>query len=295
MGHGIALEFALRGHSVALWDADPVALQRGLEALTVGARAMADLGLASVDDAEQTRGRVRLATALGDATEGANIVVEAVSEDLGLKQRIFTELGGAAAPDTVLASNTSTFMPSSLAAVTPLPQRVLVTHYFNPPHLLPVVEVVPHPGTDPDVVAQVRDLYLALGKQPVVLRKEVLGFVANRLQQALLREAANLLEQGVADAAEIDAIVRGSFGRRLAVAGPFEISDLAGLDVIDAIASQLWQDLATSGDVAVALHSAAAAGDYGAKTGRGFGDWDAASTAMAKQRIAKTLSVLATL
>ena len=138
-----------------------------------------------------------------------------------------------------------------------------------------MVEIVPHPGTDPAVVARVCGLYRDLGKRPVVLQREIAGFIANRLQQALLREAAALVEAGVASTADVDAVVSGSFGRRLAVAGPFEVSDLAGLDVIAAIAGELWPDLAAGG-VADLLAAPAAAGDYGAKTGRGFTDWSPA-------------------
>ena len=138
-----------------------------------------------------------------------------------------------------------------------------------------------------------RELYLALGKRPVVLQREIAGFIANRLQHALLREAVALVEAGVASAAEVDAVVSGSFGRRLAVAGPFEVSDLAGLDVIAAIARELWPELAAGATVAELLARPAAAGDYGAKSGRGFGDWPPAKVDAAKQRIATTLAIIA--
>ena len=294
MGHGIALEFAVAGRRVTITDASAAALQQGLANMRSGAETLADLSLAPRAACAAAMQRVTACASLPEAVAGADLVIEAVSEDLSLKQRVFADLDRACGAEVVLASNTSTFMPSALAAGARHPERILVAHYFNPPHLLPVVEIVPHPGTDPAVVARVCGLYGALGKRPVVLQREIAGFIANRLQQALLREAAALVEAGVASTADVDAVVSGSFGRRLAVAGPFEVSDLAGLDVIAAIARELWPDLATGG-VADLLAAPAAAGDYGAKSGRGFGDWPPARAAAAKQRIAAALAAIAAL
>ena len=294
MGHGIALEFAVAGRRVAITDASSAALERGLANMRRGADTLAGLGLAPRAACDTALQRVTACASLPEAVAGADLVVEAVSEDLPLKRRVFAELDRACGADVVLASNTSTFMPSALAAGARHRERILVAHYFNPPHLLPVVEIVPHAGTSPDVVERVRRLYDNLGKRPVVLQREIAGFIANRLQQALLREAAALVEGGVASAADVDAVVSGSFGRRLAVAGPFEVSDLAGLDVIAAIARELWPDLATGG-IADLLAAPAAAGRYGAKTGGGFGDWPPARVDAARQRIATALAAIATL
>ena len=295
MGHGIALEFAVAGRQVALTDASATALEQALVNMRAAAATLARLGLAPRAACDSAMQRVTACASLAETVSGADLVIEAVSEELALKQRVFAALDAACGAGVVLASNTSTFMPSALASATRHPERVLVTHYFNPPHLLPVVEIVPHAGTDPAVVARVQVLYIALGKRPVVLRREVAGFIANRLQHALLREAVALVEAGVASAAEVDAVVSGSFGRRLAVAGPFEVSDLAGLDVIAAIARELWPELAAGGSVAELLARPAAAGDYGAKSGRGFSEWDATRLAAAKQRMAQALATIATL
>ncbi len=292
MGHGIALEFAVAGRRVAITDASAAALELGLANMRRGAGTLADLGLAPRAACASAMQRVAAHASLAEAVAGADLVIEAVSEDLPLKRRVFAELDRACGAEVVLASNTSTFMPSALAAGARHPERILVAHYFNPPHLLPVVEIVPHLGTAAGVVARVRMLYEALGKRPVVLQREIAGFIANRLQQALLREAVALVEGGVAGAADVDAVVSGSFGRRLAVAGPFEVSDLAGLDVIAAIARELWPDLAAGG-VADLLADPAAAGDYGAKTGRGFGDWPPERVHAARQRIATALAAIA--
>ena len=294
MGHGIALEFAVGGRQVAITDASAAALEQGVANMRRGAATLANLELAPRGACDTALQRVTACATLAEAVAGADLVIEAVSEDLPLKQRVFAELDRACGPEVVLASNTSTFMPSALAAGARHRERILVAHYFNPPHLLPVVEIVPHAGTAADVVARVRTLYEALGKRPVVLQREIAGFIANRLQQALLREAVALVEGGVASAADVDAVVSGSFGRRLAVAGPFEVSDLAGLDVIAAIARELWPGLAAGG-IADLLAAPAAAGHYGAKTGRGFGDWPPARVDAAKARIATALAAIATL
>ncbi|MDE0026068.1 MAG: 3-hydroxyacyl-CoA dehydrogenase NAD-binding domain-containing protein [Spirochaetaceae bacterium] len=292
MGHGIALEFAVAGRRVAITDASAAALEQGLANMRRGADTLAGLGLAPRAACASAMQQVTAHASLAEAVAGADLVIEAVSEDLPLKRRVFAELDRACGAEVVLASNTSTFMPSALAAGARHPERILVAHYFNPPHLLPVVEIVPHLGTAAGVVTRVRTLYEALGKRPVVLQREIAGFIANRLQQALLREAVALVEGGVAGAADVDAVVSGSFGRRLAVAGPFEVSDLAGLDVIAAIARELWPDLAAGG-VADLLADPAAAGDYGAKTGRGFGDWPPERVDAARQRIATALAAIA--
>ena len=294
MGHGIALEFAVAGLRVAITDASAAALEQGLANMRRGADTLAGLGLAPRDVCAAAMARVTAHASVAGAVAGADLVVEAVSEDLPLKRRVFAELDRLCGAGVVLASNTSTFLPSTLAAGARHPERILVAHYFNPPHLLPVVEIVPHRGTASHVVERVCALYHSLGKRPVVLQREVAGFIANRLQQALLREAVALVEGGVAGAADVDAVVSGSFGRRLAVAGPFEVSDLAGLDVIAAIARELWPELATGG-IADLLATPAAAGDYGAKTGRGFGDWPPERVAAAKQRIATALAAIAAL
>ena len=295
MGSGIGLEFAVRGHSVTIFDASPVALQRAPEEMRRGAATMSRLGLAPAAAADSVLERVATADSLAQAVERADFVLEAISEDLERKQKVFAELDRFAPAAAILGSNTSTFMPSALAAATARGDRVLVTHYFNPPHLLPVVEVVPHPGTAASVVESIRALYESMSKRPVVLQREVPGFVANRLQQALLREATALVAAGVASAADVDRVVTGSFGRRLAVAGPFEVSDLAGLDVIAAIAAELWPDLDSSGEVAGLLAEPAAAGNFGAKTGVGFAEWDDAKITAAKARVADALAAIAQL
>ena len=246
MGHGIALEFAVAGHPVQLNDVSGKRLQEALGSIDASLELLARTGLVTERDATLAKQRIETASSLEQAVEHADLVIEAVSEDLELKTDVFGRLDRACDEDVVLASNTSSFMPSQLAAATSSPQRVLVAHYFNPPYLLPLVEVVPGPETGADVVEQVVGLLESVGKRPVVLRRELPGFVVNRLQTALQREALSIVEAGVASPEDIDVMVRNSFGRRLAAAGPFEVFDAAGWDVISAVMAQLLPNLETS-------------------------------------------------
>jgi len=216
-----------------------------------------------------------------------------VFEDLALKQEVFRQLDALCAPEAVLASNSSTLMPSWLVPSASRGPQVLVAHYFNPPHLLPLVEIVRGPATSDESTFLVRDLLRSIGKQPVILAREVPGFIANRLQTALWREALSLVESGVATADDVDTVVRGSFGRRLAFAGPLEVVDLAGLDVISAVMRQLLPDIASSTAVSPLLADAVVRGDLGVKSGRGIYDQPAAAADELRTRMAQGLILLA--
>lgn len=285
MGTSIGLDWARAGFSVAIYDndADRVA------SLTRRAR---EIGQALVEGEVITANELNLAIArlspttdLGEAVGQADYVAEAIVEDLAVKQALYAELDAITRPDAILASNTSSLMPSALAEPTQRPERVLVVHYFNPGHLIPVVEVVLGPKTAPETVETAKRLLREAGKTPAVLRKEVPGFIANRLQSALLREALALVETGVCSMEDLDAVVSMGFGRRLAAFGPFTISDMAGLDVWQAIASYLYPLISDAKEPQPLLADAAARGDFGLKSGRGFYEWSAvdAAAALAKR------------
>ncbi|MFC2029346.1 3-hydroxyacyl-CoA dehydrogenase family protein, partial [Chloroflexota bacterium] len=195
MGHGIGQEFALAGHRVVLHDLTDGRLQKAIEQIGRNLRQLADWGLVSTAQIEPALERIQATTSIEDAAQGADFVVEAVFEDLELKQQVFRDLDTLCPEHTILASNTSTFMPSLLASVTARPDRVLVAHYFYPPSLLPVVEVVPSKLTSEETVDAVCGILRAVGKSPIVIQKEAVGFIANRLQFALQREALHIVEQ----------------------------------------------------------------------------------------------------
>lgn len=264
MGEGIARVFADAGITVAVYDLDAERAER--VAAGLGPRAHA-------------------ADSVAAAVRDAGLVIESVPEVDEIKRRT---LGAAAEanPTATIASNTSSLDAESLAAAVADPSRFLVAHFFNPAHLVPLVEVVPTAETDPARVEATVRLLAEAGKEPVVLRRAVPGFVANRLQAALLREAFALEAEGVADFDAIDRVVRAGLGSRWAAAGPFLVADLGGLDVWDAVCTQLFPTL----DVAVtspeAVRARVRAGELGAKTGQGIHPHDPAADAAVRERIA---------
>ncbi|HEU5430212.1 MAG TPA: 3-hydroxyacyl-CoA dehydrogenase family protein [Thermomicrobiales bacterium] len=295
MGHGIALEFAAYGYDVALHDRDPVQLERANGAIAEGLARLVDVGRVSERAAAAAPARIAPGIDLRTAVAGADLIVEAVAEDLAIKQALVRDIDAWSPPHAIIASNTSTFMPSQLAGATRRPDRVLVAHYFNPPHLLPLVELVRGPATSDATIDTMRSFYRAIGKRPAVVQREALGFVGNRLQNALLREALAIVEAGVATPEDVDTIVKTGFGRRLAVAGPFEIADAGGVDVWLTVAGMLFPDLATAAAPPAFARDLLARGDLGLKTGRGFYDWTPEQAAALRERIGQGLAALARL
>jgi 3-hydroxybutyryl-CoA dehydrogenase len=289
MGHGIALEFALAGMNVKLHDTDRGRIEEGMNRVRKSLSTMVSAHLVNEPEAQMGLRRLEPMTDLDSAAEGADLVVEAVFEDLVLKQTLFRRLDQITRPTTILASNTSTLMPGSLASAISRPDRLLVTHYFNPPYLLPLVEVVPSKQTSAEVVEVMVSMLSRLGKRPVIVRKEVPGFIGNRLQIALLREALSLVEQGVATAEDVDTVIRSSFGRRLAAAGVFEIFDIAGWDLIRSICINLLPQISSSRDVSPLVDGMVQRGTLGVKSGKGFYDWTPETSERLRNRIAATL------
>ena len=289
MGHAIALEFALSGHEVALYSRTPESLKRGMESVDASLAQLIQVGKTSKVQAEAAAARIHGYEELYEASKSADLVFESVYEDLGLKREIFEELDRLCPERTILASNTSGFMPSSFTGHIRRRDRALVVHYVNPPHLIPLVEVVPTPETSQATVQLVSDLLTAIGKRPIVIRKEVPGFVLNRLQIGLLREALWLVENKVVDAPDVDLALRSSIGRRWAVAGIFEILEVAGWDLVSNIASGLLPHLSASSEVPKVLQEKVEKGEFGVKTGKGFYEWTPESVAALKTRIAQAL------
>jgi len=223
----------------------------------------------------------------------ADVVIEAVTEDLEIKQETFRRVDELCPPHTIIASNSSSFMPSKVAAVTRRADRVLVAHYFNPPFLVPLVELVRSPATSDETVAVMHDLMSGIGKRPTVVQRELPGFIGNRLQAALYREALALVEAGVASPSDVDAVIKNGFGRRLAIAGEFEIFDLAGLDTCLNAFNEIMPDLYSLPQPPQILRDKVSQGDLGVKSGRGFYAWTPESAAQARLRIGKALIEMA--
>ncbi len=290
MGHGIAQEFAVAGYEVSLVDTDPLVLAGAVDRMRANLRQMVELGLVDSANAAAAPERIHTTPDLAAAVAEADVAVEAASENLALKQRLFGEMDRLARPDAILASNSSSFMPSEINTEVKNRGRVLVAHYFNPPHLLPIVEIVRGPETTDQAVETLRALLLRIGKRPAVVNKEARGFVGNRLQLALFREALSLVDQGIATVEDVDTVVRYGFGRRLAAAGPFEIADAAGADLWSEVAANLFPNLATSTEIPGFYKDMLLRGENGMKSGQGFHPWPPAASEAVRDRIARSLA-----
>lgn len=289
MGHGIAQEFAYTGYDVSLHDLSPEQLNAALANIRRNLDMLADAGIVEADDVERVTGAVHASTSLEEVVADADIVIEAVTENLEVKHRTYRRLEELCPERTIFASNSSTFMPSQMAVATKRPDRMIVTHYFNPPYLVPLVEVVRGPETSDETFEAMFALMLKVGKKPVALQKELPGFIGNRLQIALLRECLSLVEKGYATPEDIDTVVRYGFGRRLSAAGPFAISDIAGWDTLLAVGDQLIGDLDASQTVPGIVKEMVDRGELGVKTGKGFYDWTPETGEALRQRIAGAL------
>jgi 3-hydroxybutyryl-CoA dehydrogenase len=265
MGHGLAIVFANGGHEVAITDPASEVLA------TVKSRIATTLDAAGLD--AQAVSRVTPHSSLESAVSAADIVIEAAPEKLPLKQAIFAELEAAARPAALLCSNTSVIPIGQIAARVVSKHRVLGTHWWNPPYLVPLVEVIQAEGTDPANVARMIALLSGLGKVAVHVKKDVPGFVGNRMQHALWREAIALVDAGVCDAETVDLVVKNSFGRRLAVLGPLENADLVGTDLTLDIQNSVLPHLDRSTRPTATLTALVEDGKLGFKTNAGFKTW----------------------
>ncbi len=289
MGHGIAQEFAYSGYEVSIYDLGPEQLNAALANIRRNLNMLADAGIVEADDVERVVGGVRASTSLEEVVDEADVVVEAVTEDLDVKHRMYGRLEELCPDRTIFASNSSTFMPSRMAAATNRPDRMIVTHYFNPPYLVPLVEVVRGPETSDETFDTIFGLMLKVGKKPVAVQKELPGFIGNRLQIALLRECLSLVEKGYATPEDVDTVVRYGFGRRLSAAGPFAIFDIAGWDTLLAVTDQLIGDLDASDTTPGIVNEMVDKGELGVKTGKGFYEWSQEDGEALRQRIASAL------
>jgi 3-hydroxybutyryl-CoA dehydrogenase len=281
MGHGIAQVFATAGHSVRITD--PFAEVRACILERIGA---------SLDELRLDRAalaKVTVVDQLAACVEGADLVIEAAPENLELKQQIFADIEDAARPDAILASNTSVIPIGRIAERVRLKSRVLGTHWWNPPYLVPLVEVVRTSATSDAAIASTMALLRRVGKSPVEVTKDVPGFVGNRLQHALWREAIALVAEGVCDAKTVDDVVKTSFGARLAVLGPLENADLVGMELTKAIHSYVLPALDRSIEPSPYLDQLIAAGRLGFRSGQGFREWPAEAQDALRARVAKHL------
>ena len=289
MGHGIAQEFAFAGYRVHLHDVSSEKIQAGLDRIRGNLQMFVENELAQANQIDETLNRIHGSDGLEAVGQEADFVVEAVLENLPLKQEIFRQLDGICPSHTILASNTTALMPSQIGALTHRPDKILNTHYFNPPHLIPLVELIRSPQTSEETLQVTYDLMVKIGKTPAIIQKEVPGFVGPRLQAALIREAFSIVERGIASAEDVDLVVRNSFGRRLSVAGPFQVFELAGWDLVLAAFEDLYKDLNSSTDANPLLKEMVEKGELGVKSGKGFYEWTPEKIRGMQERMSQAL------
>ena len=288
MGHGIALTLALAGQYVAITDAFAEARE------TVSARIRQSLLALGHDEAAIARAlkMIEVFSTTAGAVRNADVVFEAAPEKMDLKRAIFAEIESHAPETCILASNTSVMPITEIMSGLRLKNRAIGTHWWNPPHMIPLVEVVKTEWTEAKVAQDMVDLLEDAGKTPVLVEKDVPGFIGNRLQHALWREAISLVENGICDAAAVDTVVKSSFGRRLAVLGPLENADLVGTDLTLDIHENVLFDLESRKGPSPYLRQLVEEGRLGMKSGSGFQKWSAEQADAVRKRVNSHLTRL---
>ncbi len=285
MGHGIAYLLAAAGHKVAVYE-------RSTELRATLPQRLLAIAALLEDDPAFTRD-IAAHDALAPAVRDATFVFEAAPEKLPLKQRLFAEIETHVAPETILASNSSAIPSTEIGRHLKYRERVIGTHFWNPPHLVPLVEVIQNEKTSDRTLRRTMDLLRDAGKVPVHVRRDVPGFVGNRLQHAMKREAIALVASGVCDAETIDTVVREGFGARTAVLGPMEQTDLVGVDLTLDIAEVLYKDLDATLGPHPFLREKVKAGKLGMKTGEGMRRWTPEEAEAVRGRLSRFLAAQA--
>jgi 3-hydroxybutyryl-CoA dehydrogenase len=281
MGHGIAQVFALAGHDVTIYDSIAASLD------TIKARIL--INLKDLGDDQKAVERVTPVSDLVQAVGNADYVVEAILEDLPLKQKLFTEIESYIRPDTILASNTSVIPITRIMEGLKQRERALGTHWWNPPYLVPLVEVIETQWTSRPALDFTMKLHAAAGKKPAHVKKDVPGFIGNRLQHALWREAVALVEHGICDAETVDTVIKSAFGRRLAVLGPLENADLVGTDLTLAIHRTVLPDIDSRPRPSPYLEKLVKDQKLGFKSGEGFRKWSPEQQAALRSKVLQHL------
>jgi 5-formyl-3-hydroxy-2-methylpyridine 4-carboxylic acid 5-dehydrogenase len=284
MGPGIAATLARAGMTVAAFDADPAKCAKAGEGFAAAAAVLSAL---AVPD-RTTRGIVVHGN-LSQCVAGADLVIETVPEDLDLKIQVFREIEALVAEDCILASDTSGIPITRIQAGTLTPGRVIGMHWSNPPHIIPMIEVIPGEMTAPGVVTSMVRTIRRTGHLPIIIRKDVPGFVENRVLYAVMRECLDLVEQGVISPEDLDACVSWGIGYKLAVVGPMALLDMAGLDIYAAVGGYLNKELSNRSDVAGYITERTSQRKLGLKTGSGIYDYTPEKIAELQGRRARKL------
>jgi 3-hydroxybutyryl-CoA dehydrogenase len=283
MGVGIATHFARFGHDVWLYDTDSSRIAE----INIIASGIVDELIATeqfaLSEKSSLMNRLHGTTSLQDIA-ACGLLIEAIPERLELKHALYAQLEELIAPEAVIASNTSGLPPDALAEKLAHPERLLIAHFWNPPHFIPLVEIVPGTATKAEYLHELQKLLLSMQLEAVVLDRAAPGFVGNRLQFALLREALHIVKSGIASAEVVDQVMRASLGRRYAMVGPLEAADMTGLATVQDICRHLLPELATGSNMMSLVADKVANGDTGLRSGQGFYRWDDSRKEYIQQR-----------
>lgn len=291
IGHSVALLCAEKGFNIKMYGPNNEMLDLGFKGIDGDLDRL--VKESKIDEAgkKEIRDRIMGVTTVEEVAAGSDFVIECLPEKLELKQKFYKELDELCQKEVILSSSTSGLSPTAMAeTATKHPERIVVAHFWNPPHLVPLVEVVPGEKTSQEVVDKTCEWMEKIDRVPVKMNKECLGFIGNRLQFALLREALYIVEQGYADMEAVDKTVEYSFARRLPVTGPIKSADLGGLDTFSKISNYLFKDLCNYDESFRMLEDLVAQGKFGAKTKDGFYKWDDESLQDIQTKRAKLLN-----
>jgi 3-hydroxybutyryl-CoA dehydrogenase len=284
MGPGIALTLTLGGLRTTILSRSGDNAARGLEKARAQARLLAENELADRARTEAASGLLNASTAFDETIAGADLVVESGPEDMAFKQELFARLDAVAGPRALLASNTSGLSITAVASRCARPERVLTAHFWNPPHLMPLVEIVKGAKTSDEAAEALRAVLVECGKTPVVVRQDRPGQLGNRLQMALVREAAYIVEEGIASADDVDTVARNGFGLRMPAYGILEHQDVVGLNLGLAVVEYVARDLYNEPRAPEYFRELVRRGELGASTGKGFYDWSVKSAGEVRAR-----------
>jgi 3-hydroxybutyryl-CoA dehydrogenase len=275
MGAGMGLCYAQAGYEVALYDVKAEQLAWALERIGNSQAVFVEEGMISAEEADAARERISTTTDLAEALDGVQFVLEAAPEKLDLKQKLFRDMEALCPADTILATNTSGLSITAIASVCEHPERVGGQHWANPAEIVPLVEVIRGELTSDETLDLIYRVTNKLGKEPVIVQKDVPGFASNRLQYAVLREAYHLVAEGIVSAEDVDRTLKNGVGFRYPWLGPLETVDLGGLDVFHGVSQYLLPDLSRMQTTPEFFDRLVEEGKLGIKTGEGFYFYDA--------------------